>query len=69
MTMRTYVTTKLVNARPEDKDGEAGYRVEYPDDHVSWCPKDTFERTSRIVDTAEFALFERTVKPPPDDIL
>lgn len=52
----TYVTTKVVNAAPQEKDGQEGYQVVYPDGYVSWCPKETFERTSRLVTAAEFEL-------------
>ena len=59
--MRTYVTTKIVNAEPQEKGGEAGYRVEYPDGYVSWCPKETFERTSRALTMDEVGLLDVTI--------
>jgi len=67
--MYTYVTTKIVNAKPMtnkqfdlyktgvknrlDVKEVPGYFVRYPDGYESWCPKDEFERTSRPVTAAE----------------
>ena len=65
--MYTYITTKIVNAEPMtflqyielhprphtcSKD-EPGYYIQYPDGYKSWCPKDEFERTSRLVTAVE----------------
>ena len=57
--MKEYIGTKIVNAEPmnlgdynnyrgwpipEDEDPEReGYLVKYPDDYVSWSPKEIFE--------------------------
>ena len=41
-----YVSTKIVVAWPEDKDGQAGYAVKYPDGYRSWCPKDAFDKAN-----------------------
>jgi len=39
-----YVGVKKVEAWPEEKDGQQGYAVKYPDNYVSWSPKDVFEK-------------------------
>jgi hypothetical protein len=38
-----YIGTKQIVAWEQDKDGEPGYAVKYPDGYVSWSPKATFE--------------------------
>ena len=54
----SYVTTKIVAAWPEEREGKEGYAVRYPDGYMSWCPKDTFERTSRPINDDERVLVE-----------
>jgi len=50
---QAYVTTKLVAAWEEERDGKPGYAVKYPDGYQSWCPKAEFERVSRPISPAE----------------
>lgn len=38
-----YIGTKQIQAWPQDKDGQPGYAVQYPDGYTSWSPKDVFE--------------------------
>ena len=57
--MKTFVTTKIVQAEPQDKEGVPGFRVVYPDGYVSWCPTDTFHRTSRELNELEMALIQQ----------
>jgi hypothetical protein len=38
-----YIGVKQVQATPQDKDGQPGYKVVYPDGYVSWSPKAVFE--------------------------
>lgn len=40
---QNYIGTKQIVAWEQDKDGEPGYAVKYPDGYVSWSPKATFE--------------------------
>jgi hypothetical protein len=47
--MKTYIGVKIVQAEPETKNGEDGYKVVYPaefgkPEYVSWCPKNVFEK-------------------------
>ena len=64
--MKKYIGTKTVKAMPmtkreseivlnrklaDSKDDEDGYLVQYPDDHMSWMPKETFEQAYKIADT------------------
>lgn len=51
--MRTYIGTKVIQAEPQEKNGEPGYRVLYPDDYVSWSPKAVFEESYRLVSDGE----------------
>lgn len=44
--MVKYIAVKLVEAVPQEKDGEPGYKVKYPDGYTSWCPKATFEKAN-----------------------
>lgn len=44
MTMQHYIGTKLVQAEPEARDGNPGYKIIYPDGYNSWSPQDTFEQ-------------------------
>lgn len=71
--MKSYVTTKIVLAEPAPPPGKMvekgiephtpGYTVVYPDGYESWCPKDTFERTSREVIATEKSLIFSEDRP------
>lgn len=39
-----YIGTKQITAWEQDKDGQPGYAVKYPDGYTSWSPKDVFEK-------------------------
>lgn len=39
-----FVSKKTTIASPKEKDGQAGYEIEYLDGYKSWCPEKTFER-------------------------
>lgn len=39
-----YIGVKKVTAFEVEVNGQAGYRVIYPDGYSSWCPKETFEK-------------------------
>ncbi|WP_018865116.1 Gp49 family protein [Thioalkalivibrio sp. ARh3] len=41
--MQTYIGVKQVQAEPQERDGEPGYRVVYPDGYESWSPARVFE--------------------------
>ena len=53
MNGKYYVRTTLVRAYPQVKGDQPGYAVVYPDDYVSWCPKEAFEAASREITTEE----------------
>ena len=38
-----YIGTKQILAWEQEKDGQPGYAVKYPDGYISWSPKDAFE--------------------------
>jgi N4 Gp49/Sf6 Gp66 family protein len=39
-----YIGVKIIEAWKEEKDGNPGYGVKYPDGYVSWSPKEAFEK-------------------------
>ena len=42
--MKTYIGVKRIQAEPQERNGNPGYRVIYePDGYESWSPKDVFE--------------------------
>lgn len=41
---QSYIGTKQVLAWEQEKDGQPGYAVKYPDGYVSWSPKEVFEQ-------------------------
>lgn len=43
MEKQTYLGVKRVEAYPEERDGNPGYAVIYPDGYKSWSPKAVFE--------------------------
>lgn len=42
--MKKYIGFKMVEAEAQERDGQEGYKVVYPDGYVSWSPKDVFEK-------------------------
>lgn len=52
--MKTYIGTKIIEAAPEPKDGQDGYKVVYPDGYESWSPKDVFEAAYRDTENLDF---------------
>lgn len=54
--MKAYIGTKIVQAEPEEKDGNPGYKVVYEDGYLSWSPRETFERCYREVTDDEHIL-------------
>lgn len=52
--MQNYIGVKIVKAEPQEKDGQPGYKVKYPDGYVSWSPKETFEKSYRKLDCEDF---------------
>lgn len=66
--MKSYVGTKIIQAESmdehtflssvmkenvEDRDNRAGYKVVYPDNYISWSPKNVFEQAYREITAAE----------------
>lgn len=59
--MKTYLGVKKVSAKPMDwtefcgtaslQDTKEGYQVTYPDGHISWSPKETFEKAYFEIDS------------------
>lgn len=52
--MQNYIGVKIVKAEPQEKEGQPGYKVKYPDGYVSWSPKETFEKSYRKLDCEDF---------------
>lgn len=51
--MKAYIGTKIVNAEPQEKGGEHGYRVVYADGYASWSPRGVFEEAYRPISDGE----------------
>ena len=56
--MKMYIGSKIIQAEPEEKNGQPGYKVLYPDGYVSWSPKAVFEEAYREVSDGERALLQ-----------
>lgn len=54
--MDTYIGLKTVEAEPEFKDGDAGYKVRYADGYESWSPAETFNDAYRPMNAASFSI-------------
>ena len=39
-----FMGVKLIDAEAQERDGQPGYRVTYPDGYVSWSPMEAFEK-------------------------
>jgi len=52
-----YIGCKLIRAYEDNKDGQPGYCVIYPDGYESWSPKAVFENAYRLVTDGERELF------------
>lgn len=68
---KLYIGTKIIAAIPMDecsflklvkghdvegRETQPGYKVTYPDDYVSWTPKEVFEIAYREISEGEIAL-------------
>lgn len=77
--MNSYIGAKIIQAAPMDectflrtekgeevtnRETRPGYKVVYPDNYVSWSPKETFENAYRLVTTAEVALIVEGTHEP-----
>lgn len=54
--MKSYIGAKIIKAEPQEKDGQPGYKVLYPDNYVSWSPKAVFEEAYREISEGEMKL-------------
>ena len=45
--MKTFIGTKIIEAEPENRGEETGFKVRYPDGYVSWSPTQPFEDAYR----------------------
>ena len=53
MTHEAY-STKRVTVWPQEKNGEPGYAIKYPDGYLSWCPRDVYVRDYQPTDAMSF---------------
>lgn len=60
--MTKYIGTKVVDAEPQIKDGNEGYKVVYEDGYTSWSPKDVFEKAYHEVTGVSFGNALEAVK-------
>lgn len=54
--MEKYIGTKIIHATPARHEGEAGYKVVYPDGYESWSPAEAFEEAYRPSNGMPFGL-------------
>lgn len=47
--LKSYIQTRIVNAKPEDHAGESGFRVVYPGGYAEWVSEETFYQTHREI--------------------
>lgn len=52
--MKTYIGTKIIEAEPEKRGEETGFKVRYPDGYVSWSPAQPFEEAYQPTDAMSF---------------
>lgn len=52
--MQTYYGTKRIQAEPQERDGQPGYKVVYSDSYESWSPKDVFEEAYQPITGMSF---------------
>ena len=78
MIMEKFIGTKIIHAEPmtrgeynkfrgwqipaDENPDDAGYKVVYSDDYVSWSPADAFEEAYRQCDALPFSLAIEAVK-------
>ena len=76
--MKTYIGTKIIDARPmtrgeynifrgwqipeNENPEDEGYLVKYPDGYISWSPKEVFEEAYRECDSMPFGLAIEAMK-------
>ncbi|MBT8490688.1 MAG: hypothetical protein KJN62_06550 [Deltaproteobacteria bacterium] len=56
--MKTYIGCKVIKAEPQQKNGKDGYKVVYPDNYISWSPKDVFENAYREILPEEIGMID-----------
>ncbi len=54
--IKTYIGCKIIQAYPDQKDGQDGYHVIYPDGYESWSPRAVFESAYREITNGEKVL-------------
>ena len=57
--MKAYIGCKVIHAEPQEKMGQEGYVVVYPNGYVSWSPKVVFEEAYRVISSEEAAIILR----------
>lgn len=62
--LKPYIGAKIISAEPQERDGQAGYKVVYPDGYTSWSPQATFEEAYRPVNAGEAAICAPLVQAP-----
>lgn len=60
--MKRYIGTKIIHAEPEQRNGEPGYKVVYPDGYASWSPAAAFDEAYRQADGLTFGLAVEALK-------
>lgn len=51
--MKCFIGCKVIQAEPQERQGQEGYMVVYPNGYVSWSPKAVFENAYREISPEE----------------
>ncbi len=60
--MKQYIGTKIIQAKPEQRGDESGYKVIYSDGYTSWSPRSAFEEAYRPCEAMTFGLAIEALK-------
>ena len=60
--MKKYIGIKSIQAEPQDRDGQPGYKVVYEDGYTSWSPKDVFDKAYISDQTMSFGFALEAMK-------
>ena len=60
--MKQYIGTKIIQAEPEQRGGEPGYKVVYADGYTSWSPRQAFDEAYRPCEAMTFGLAIEALK-------
>jgi hypothetical protein len=60
--MKKYIGIKSIQAEPQDKESQPGYKVIYEDGYISWSPKEVFDKAYISDQTMSFGFALEAMK-------